>query len=93
MIWLYALLSKFMSAGALLRADVGLPFALRTLLLPGLTNGLFDFWLSGAFGTDLDHPFGVGLYDRTLRMYAAQRIRGLAADWTNVLRNGRRNNH
>jgi hypothetical protein len=93
MIWLNALLSKLMSAGTFFRADVGFPSALWTFLLPRLTNGLFYFWLSSAFRTNFDHPFGICLYDRTLRMNAAQGIGGLAADWTDMLRNRGQNNH
>jgi hypothetical protein len=59
---------------------MGLSTACGAFLLPALTNGLLDLWLSRSGGSKANEPRFIRLLDGALRMHAAQRVRWFSAN-------------
>ena len=82
-----------MSTFARFATRMQLGSAFRTFLLPNLSYRLLDFCFCNSRGTNPNHPRFIGLLHGALGMDAADRIRGLAADGTDILRRRWDNNY
>jgi hypothetical protein len=75
-----------MSAFASFATRMKFRTALWAFLFPSLSNRLLDFCFRDSRGTNPDHPRFIRLLHGALGMDATQRIRGPAADGTDIFR-------
>lgn len=78
--------AEAVSAFASFATRVQLDSALRAFLLPSLSNRFLDLCFCYFRGTNSDHPRFIGLLHGALGMDSADRVRGLTANGTDILR-------